>query len=168
MYCPKCGTNDQLAESYCRHCGEWLPDLNALARRKLFGKLTREQKIEKIRILEAVSAGLSLTAAAIILSILAGGDRQMLFLAALCCVLVAVYQAINFYLGYKLQQRIKHSSTESTNDGIDSREVIAETRVNALGASNPDQFIGPQGVTENTTELLDPVPQRVPQKEINE
>jgi hypothetical protein len=153
IFCPKCGADSQNVESYCKRCGEWLPDIDALIHRKLFRKLTREQKIEKIRILEAVSAGLSLTSAAIIISILAGGDRQILFLAAFCCILVAVYQMINIYLGYKLQHRIVRSHTASTGE----MESNDEKRAPALGASAATQVANSQSVTENTTELLEPV-----------
>ena len=68
MFCPKCGADGQSAESYCKRCGEWLPDLDAIRSPRLFRKRTREEKIRKMRVLEAVSAALSLTAAAIPLS----------------------------------------------------------------------------------------------------
>ena len=154
MFCPKCGADSQSPESYCRSCGEWLPDITAFANRKLFGKLSREQKIEKIRILEAVSAGLSLTSAAIIISILAGGDKQILFLAAFCCILVAVYQMVNFYLGYKLQQKAGQSRTEKIDE---IQSIVTGKRVNVLNASETTQFVDPPNVTENTTELLEPI-----------
>ena len=155
MFCPGCGADNQRVESYCKRCGEWLPDIDALVHRRLFRKLTRDEKIEKIRVLEAVSAGLSLTATAIIISILMGsGDTQMLFLAAFCCILVAVYQTINFYLGYKLQQNIDRTRAEST----DQIEAKAGHRVKALSAADEAQLVDRPSVTENTTELLEPVP----------
>lgn len=158
MFCPNCGADNQSVESYCRSCGKWLPDIDALTNRKLFGKLTREQKIEKIRILEAISAGLSLTSTAIIISILAGGDVKMLFLAAFCCIVVAIYQVINFYLGYKLQQKTIQNRAEN----IDETEQIAGKRVNTLNAADTTQFINQQSIIENTTELLEPehIPRR--------
>ncbi len=105
--------------------------------------------------LEAVSAGLSLTSAAIIISVLmGGGDTQMLFLAAFCCILVAVYQTINFYLGYKLQQNIDRTRVEST----DQIEANAGRRVKALSAADAAQLVNRHSVTESTTELLEPVP----------
>ena len=30
MFCPKCGSGGQRAESYCKRCGEWLPEADAL------------------------------------------------------------------------------------------------------------------------------------------
>jgi hypothetical protein len=162
MFCPKCGANAQSAESYCKRCGEWLPDFGALTRPRLFRKRTREEKIRKMRVLEAVSAGLSLTAAAIIISILAGGgDTQLLFLAAFCCVLVAAYQVVNFYLGYNLQKRIDQTRAEPT----DEIEAKVENRVPGLSAGDATSFVSAQSVVENTTELLEPVPREAKRNE---
>ena len=156
MFCPKCGADGQTAESYCKRCGEWLPDLNAIRRPGLFRKRTRDEKIRKMRVLEAVSAGLSLTAAAIVTSVLvAGADVQLLFLAAFCCVVVAVYQIVNFYLGYKLHQRIDQSRS-NTPDKISA----AEKNFGRLSAADTTPFVNDASVIENTTELLEPVPRK--------
>src|SRR5918997_7018442 len=139
MFCPKCGAEAQSAESYCRRCGEWLPDIDALARPSLFRKSTREQKIRKMRILEAISAGLSLTSAAIIISVLAGGgETQLLILAVFCCLIVAAYQVVNFYLGHKLQQRVEQSRAGSTGE----IKAGAEEEVRVLSAGDATPFVG--------------------------
>jgi hypothetical protein len=154
MFCPKCGADAQSAESYCKRCGEWLPDIDALVRPGLFRKPTREDKIRKMRVLEAVSAGLSLISAAIIISILAGGgDTQLLFLAAFCCLLVAAYQVVNFYLGYKLHQRVDQSRA-----GTDVIGAETEKGVRVLRSADATPFVGGHSVIENTTELLEPIP----------
>lgn len=154
MYCPKCGADAQSAESYCKRCGEWLPDIDALVSPGLFRMPTREDKIRKMRVLEAVSAGLSLISAAIIISILAGGgDTQLLFLATFCCLLVAAYQVVNFYLGYKLQQRVDQSRA-----GTDVIGAEAEKGVRVLRSGDATPFVGGHSVIENTTELLEPIP----------
>lgn len=156
MFCPKCGADRQTAESYCKRCGEWLPDLDAVRRGGLFRKRTRDEKIRKMRVLEAVSAGLSLTSAAIVTSVLvAGTDVQLLFLAAFCCVVVAVYQIVNFYLGYKLHERIDQSRTD-TPDKINA----AEETFGKLSAADTTPFVNRASVIENTTELLEPVPRK--------
>ena len=154
MFCPKCGADAQSAESYCKRCGEWLPDIDALVRPRLFRKRTREDKIRKMRVLEAVSAGLSLISAAIIISILAGaGDTQLLFLATFCCLLVAAYQVVNFYLGYKLQQRVDQSRADGT-----AEIEAAEKGVRVLSSAAATPFGAGHSVIENTTELLEPIP----------
>ena len=156
MFCPKCGADGQSAESYCKRCGQWLPDLNAVHRPGLFRKRTREEKIRKMRVLEAVSAGLSLTAGAIITSVLlAGTDTQLLYLAVLCCAVVAVYQMVNFYLGYKLQERIDRSRAE-VSDQIDE----AEAAFGRLNAADTAAFVNHASVVENTTDLLEPLPRQ--------
>ena len=154
MFCPKCGTDGQSAESYCKRCGEWLPDLDATRRPGLFRKRTREEKILKMRILEAVSAGLSLAAAAIITSVLVTGTNlQLLSLAVMCCVVVAAYQIINFYLGHTLQQRIDQSRS-----GVHDEIQGTEEAFGRLNAADTTPFINRASVVENTTELLEPVP----------
>lgn len=47
MFCPKCGADGQTADSYCKRCGQWLPDLTAIRRPGLFRKQTRDEKIRK-------------------------------------------------------------------------------------------------------------------------
>jgi hypothetical protein len=154
MFCPKCGADGQSADSYCKRCGEWLPDLDAIGRPGFFRKRTREEKIRKMRVLEMVSAALSLTAGAIIISVLAGGaDTQQLHLALLCCIVVAGYQIINFYLGHKLQQRIDRSRSRRP-DEIEQ----AEEPFRVLNAADTTPFINRASVVENTTELLEPLP----------
>lgn len=156
MFCPKCGADDQSAESYCKRCGEWLPDLDTIRRPGLFRKRTREEKIRKMRVLEAVSAALSLTAGGIITAVqVAGADTQLLQLAVLCCVIVAVYQMVNFYLGHKLQQRIDQSRS-----GLPDEINPAEEAFGRLNAADTSNFANRASVVENTTELLEPLPRQ--------
>ena len=162
MFCPKCGADAQSADSYCKRCGEWLPDIDALARPGLFRKWTREQKIRKMRILEAISAGLSLTSAAIIISFLAGGaETQLLVLAVFCCFIVAAYQVVNFYLGRKLQQRVEQSRIERA----DEMKAGGDERVRALSAGDATPFAGGHSVVEGTTKLLEPIPREAKRDE---
>lgn len=154
MFCPKCGADAQNADAYCTRCGEWLPDLNSLTRPGLFRKRTREEKIRKMRVLEAISAGLALTAAAMIFAVLRGSaDTQLLFLSLLCCVIVAVYQLVNFYLGSTLQKKIEQSRLKL--------ETLPHKTAEQLGSGESTTFVNPQSVVENTTKHLDAVPRKV-------
>ena len=155
MFCPKCGAGAQSVESYCTLCGEWLPDMGALARRQLFRRLTRGEKIAKVRVLEMVSAGLSLTSAVIIIDILAGtGDPQMLPLVAFCCLLVAAYQMVNVYLGYKVRRSVDQSRAE----GVREMEAEGGTGTRTIGGGDGRRLAGAPGGVEHATELLEPVP----------
>ena len=154
MFCPNCGADAQNAESYCTRCGEWLPDVNSFTRPALFRKRTREEKIKKMRVLEAISAGLALTAAATIFAVLRGSaDTQLLFLSLLCCVIVAVYQIVNFYLGSTLQRKIAQSRLKP--------EALQHKSAEQLGSAESTTFVNPQSVVENTTKHLDALPRKV-------
>ncbi|HEX8177204.1 MAG TPA: hypothetical protein VF543_19100 [Pyrinomonadaceae bacterium] len=131
--------------------------MDTLAQPRLFRKWTREQKIRKIRVLEAFSAGFSLTSAAIIISVLAGSAKTpLLILAVFFCFIVAAYQVVNFYLGYKLQQRIDQSRTE----GMEEMKAGAKTGGRVLSAGDATPFVGGRSVVEGTTELLEPLPRK--------
>lgn len=80
-----------------------------------------------MRVLEAVSGGLALTAAAIIFAVLSGNvDTQLLFLSSFSCLFIAVYQAVNFYLGISLQRRIEQSRKEDAT--VSNKEVAIGVR----------------------------------------
>lgn len=151
MFCPKCGTSEQSPESYCRNCGVWLVDPDAVSKNSLFRKSTREEKIQKMRTLELISIGLSLTSAAIIFTFLFGSlDRGLLFLAMACGLVVAVYQAINMYLGNKVTKDLPRQRT------ADAAQTDP-TPVLEFPAHTARQLNVPASVTDNTTELLDHV-----------
>jgi hypothetical protein len=104
-----------------------------------------------MRILEVVSAALAFTSAAIIFSVLSGsGDTSLLNLAGICCIVIAVYQAVNFYFGYTLQpKRNKEHVQEDRKIGRGKEDLPP-----ALGGSSDERIIEMPTVTENTTELL--------------
>ena len=152
IYCPQCGADSQNVESYCRRCGRWLPDIDALTRPKLFRKLSREEKIKKMRLLEIISAGLSFVSVVVMLSVLFGNnDKKFLFLGVICCLLVALYQLVNFYIGSKLGPK----STEERAEEIKAINAKPEPDVAMPKQIDGNQFIEIPSAAEHTTELLD-------------
>ena len=113
-----------------------------------------------MRVLEIVSAALSIMSAIIILAVRNGTDidhKEVLTLAITCSLLVAAYQVINFYLGSKLHNRTDRGRTDDTN-------AIAgnpQTTTPQLNPADTNRFIrkGASAV-ENTTGLLDPLPRK--------
>lgn len=151
MFCPKCGASDQRPEAYCRRCGGWLPDIDAPTQAGLFRKRTREEKIRKMRILEVVSAALAFTSAAIIFLVLSGrGEPSLLNLAGICCIIIAVYQAVNFYFGYTLRPRRNKELFE------EGREIERAKSDFPAAIDSYANIIEMPSVTENTTELIGP------------
>lgn len=153
MFCSKCGAADQTADSYCRQCGEWVADPNR--RRGRFGRSSRESKITKMRVLQLVSAGLSLASAIMILVYLKNdGDKQLLRIAVMCGFLVAIYQTISLIIGNKVLTPTKKDHEDKT----EHIKPLAAVQPNVLNAADTGEFVSPGSVIENTTELLEPVP----------
>ncbi len=107
LFCPKCGAGEQSHESYCRSCGEWLPNLEHIGGSGLFPATSREERVQRIRFLELISIGMSLTSALIVFLFLAGYlDRDLLFLVVAFGVVVSIYQIANMYLGRKVAKSL--------------------------------------------------------------
>jgi hypothetical protein len=83
-------------------------------------------------------------------------DVQLLFLSFLCCLFVALYQGVNFYLGRNLQQKINQSRVKETG-------TLPENRVGALNAGEATDFVNNVSVVENTTKRLDAIPRKANQ-----
>jgi|SRR5689334_20526398 len=161
MFCSKCGAADQSADSYCKRCGEWLPDTSHLGRRR--GRLrarTPEQRNQRMRILEAVSFLAALSSAVIIGAVLAGKlDKPSLVIALDLSVVTAVFQAVTFAIGYGLQKRLK----QGRDDEDKQAALKAENDRLRLGQAETGNLAQPASITESTTALLEPVPRRAPE-----
>ncbi len=147
MFCSKCGAPDQSPDAYCRTCGEWIIDPTALSRRNPFNPITREEQLTKIRTLQLVGAGLSITSATILLAFLFGNlDRGLLFVALACSIVVAVYQFADIYLGYKVGKTLprppEHQSFEEVPAELEPSPTTRRLQTHV-------------SVVEGTTELLD-------------
>jgi hypothetical protein len=161
MFCPKCGVGDQSAESYCRRCGKWLPDMEGRTRPRLFPR-TPKQKIRKMRVLEIMSAALALAAAAMIFYFPSSqGDMSLLNLAGTFCVAIALYQAVNFYFGLTLHPKRGKNEVEGGGEiPIDTKELPQP-----FIEQGEKEFIELPSITENTTDLLRPMPRAAERKQ---
>lgn len=158
MYCPQCGADGQAANAYCKRCGEWLRDIKSLTRRG-FGGDTPEQKIFTTLFLSALSAAAALFSAAALYATHIGGGKWSVYFAAAFCLCIAGWQATNFVVGLKLRRRFRRGRA----DTAPALEVKAGQA--ALNQANTSRFVKTQSVTENTTDLLEPVERALRQKE---
>lgn len=114
IYCPACGAGEQSHESYCRSCSEWLPNLEHIGRSSMARTTSREERVQRIRSLELISVGMSLTSALIVFLFLTGYlDRNLLFLVVAFGVVVSIYQIANLYLGRKVEKSLPKSPAEA-------------------------------------------------------
>ncbi len=98
-----------------------------------------------------ISAGLSLTAGAIVFTYLfTGADRGLLFLAAAVSIVVAIYQIANMVLGHGVAKSLPIAPD-------DQHRHVAPAPDLKLPAKQNDELAAPASVTEHTTRQLDPV-----------
>jgi len=98
-----------------------------------------------------ISAGLSLTAAAIVFTFLfTGANQGLLFLAAAVSVVVAIYQIANMFLGHSVMKGLPKPPA--------NRQKHFEPRQDfSLPAPETNDLRVPASVTEETTRHLDKV-----------
>jgi hypothetical protein len=150
IFCPKCGAGGQQLDSYCRSCGEWLPDMRMAGRRR--GRLrlrTPEERNRRMRVLEALSGLCALSAAVLIFAALRSASREpLLVFAADLCIVTCVFQVVTFVIGRGLQKRVEKGRDEHSHSVADGAP--------RLTPADSSQFVRPPSVTERTTELLEP------------
>ncbi|CAN5438817.1 hypothetical protein BH20ACI1_BH20ACI1_22150 [soil metagenome] len=146
MFCPNCGKGDQKENTYCRQCGEFLPDLtkNALKR---FGGVTPQQNANIIS---------SLSLFASIVSLLAGlwmyatnfNVPIVLYLGTALLICNAIWHVSNFYTIKKLSKRL-NPTDENLSKYLEDKTATQKE------LNEPDfSDAVPMSVTEKTTRKL--------------
>lgn len=157
MFCPNCGAAEQAADSYCKRCGEWLPDMKRGRGRRL-GNATPEQLLTRVLVLGGLSSLASLVATVLLFTVRAVGPAERaVMLAATFTLLACVWQFISSLIGFRLKRRLTSARTAGAE-----RPELAEPaeRRPALAAADTSRFADVRSVTEGTTELLEPLPRR--------
>ena len=148
IFCSHCGTGNQTANAYCKRCGEWLPKINSQGR-PAFGGQTPQQNLFTSLFMSALSAVVALISAiALYATHLGTVANWSVYLAAAFCICIAAWQLSSFLVGLKLRRRLMQGRT--------NLELESQSSSPALPANNGSNFIK-ASVTENTTELLQPV-----------
>ena len=155
IFCSRCGAAGQRVESYCRSCGEWLPDpLAALTPRGRMRRLSPERKQRRMRALELLSAAAALVSGLLTLAVLTGASLELLVVAMVLCFAVVGWQMVTFFMGRSIQPR---RGQEPAEGGATLPAAQAGARP-TLNAADTRDLVRPPSVTENTTALLDPAP----------
>lgn len=141
MFCPQCGAPDQNSKSYCRRCGEWLADSSTKP----------EQRLKVMMVFNGLNSLMALASAIILYSTYLGTPeaKWSIYVAAACCSVIAVHQAIGF--GFALDLRLRSWRLRKELPFSPSAEIEGrDTR----------QILNLPSVTENTTEILQEAPPR--------
>lgn len=153
MFCPNCGLDSQIANSYCKRCGEWLPEFKRRAS-AAFGGETPQQNVFTGLFLSALSAVVALFSAIALYATYLGTNeaKWSVYLAAGFCLCIAGWQLSSFAVGLKLRSRLNRARGAKINFELKDAKPSP-----ALPPPDMSNFVSPQSVTENTTELLHPI-----------
>src|SRR5919205_767054 len=103
IFCPRCGAPGQRVESYCRSCGEWLPDpAAALTPRGRMRRMSPERKQRRMRALELLSAAAAFASGVMTLAVFHGAGHEFLFVPVILCFAIFAWQLVAFFMGRSL------------------------------------------------------------------
>ena len=149
MFCPNCGTSNQIANSYCRGCGEFLTSAegNNLVP---FGRNSPEKNVRTFTYVSLTGGLLSLFAA---LWMFASHFNVPFVLYFGLAILLgnAVWHSINFVSGIKFRMHLNKAKRELTEAATRSMPLSEKREPIAIDAGEQSALTS---VTENTTRQL--------------
>lgn len=151
LFCPVCGIEGQHANSYCKRCGEWLPNFKRRSR-GTFGGETPQQNVFINIFMGTLSAAVALFSAIALYATYLGTNeaKWSVYVAAAFCLCIAGWQASSLIASVKLARRLRKG-----------RETVAPTQMKpekepaALHPADMSSFVNVSSVAEGTTDLLE-------------
>lgn len=161
MFCPKCGKPDQAPDSYCRNCGEFLPDLEN-PRRGRFRKKSPDEQLRVSLTLNLLSAIAGFSMAILLYATHLGKEEvsPSVYLAAAFLLVIGFWQTINFIFGLRLRNQFRKRRNNSSEEDIREKLFSESAAREFLHEADTNEFIAPSSVTENTTRTLDEIPRK--------
>ena len=154
MFCPKCGKADQSPETYCRQCGNYLPDFDKPARRQT----SPEEHIKANAALSLMTAIASLTLAILLFTFFLGkeGTPALIYITAGFLIAITGWQIQTFWRTlllkkhFKKQKKLPPAPAETQNA---PREFETKTTNPLLTEAVFENHV-PASVVEKTTRKL--------------
>src|SRR5688500_11694214 len=108
MFCPSCGKDKQKKDTYCRSCGEFLPDYEKIKNRGLAAK-TPEENIKTSLFISLFSSLISFIMAILLLITHLGNanTHPIIYLSAAFFTVIGVWQIANVSAGLRLKEHFK-------------------------------------------------------------
>jgi hypothetical protein len=146
MFCPKCGKSDQSAETYCRQCGVFLPDLSKPHKQPV----PPEQHV-KVNTVVSVMTIVTCFTLAILLYVFLGfreSTHPLIYLTAGLLLAMGAWHIQTFIRGLQLRKHFrKHQLAQET-------ALEGGTATDRL-LNRPDfENMVPASVTDRTTKHL--------------
>ena len=148
MYCQKCGKADQEVNSYCRQCGEFLPDMSK--KRRSGQPITPDERIRMSLTFNLMSAiaGFGIGLLLLISHLDRQGTHFSVFVALSFLFVIASWQTVSFFNNWNLRKRFKQK-----DDIAGDHELGSQDTSKLLNEPNLENVV-PASVTEKTTRNL--------------
>ena len=150
VYCHKCGKSEQYADTFCRECGNYLPDVDQLVRRYA-AENSPETSVNKNLAANIFTLLFSISVVFTIAFSFAGGNLSVVFvhLSVLLCFIIGGWQVTNFRNNLKLKRLLKDKKfllesekhyqqfPEGEFRGATISEIIAQNTSGSLKLNKP-------------------------------
>jgi len=165
MYCPNCGIADQVANSYCRRCGEFLIDasdkFNSVF--KFFGINTPEKQINLNLVFDFVSVVFSLILLVFTVGYFqANADKNppvetptVFYFVGAFLLFIAAWQFLGFVLSISLKSKFgkRGNRRERNVESLRENKISSADTLDLLPFADLKNLVSPSA-TENTTKNL--------------
>ncbi|MCY7375831.1 MAG: hypothetical protein LH472_07645 [Pyrinomonadaceae bacterium] len=155
MFCPKCGKADQQPETYCRQCGDFLPDFS----KQIIKSTTPEEHIKANTVLNFMTGIVSLTLAILLYAFFLGREDTHLIIYITAGFLTAMFawQVQTFWRTLLLKKHFKRRQTENSAAAVEAPNPTASFEAaptkELLNEADFSSVV-PATVTEHTTKQL--------------
>ena len=140
MFCPKFGNPDQTAESYCRQCGTYLPDLT----KPVKAPIPPEQHIRANIVLSSMTVIAAFTLSILLWTTLAfrPDTPTLIYVTAGLLFAIGCWQVQTLWRAILLRKHLKQ------------KNIRPKAEIELLTSANFDDMASPASVTDRTTREL--------------
>lgn len=154
MFCPNCGKDKQKKDTYCRSCGEFLPDYEKIKNRGIKTK-TPEENIKTSLFLSLFSSLVSFIMAVLLFVTHLGRENThpIIYLSAAFFIVIGVWQIANVSAGLRLKKQFGKRKENVETDESREKSINPAKTAELLNEADFSNTV-PASVTDRTTRNL--------------
>ena len=152
MFCPKCGAADQTAESYCRNCGQFLPDPDKPAKKQT----APIEHVKANTVLSAMTLVISFTLSLLLFYNFLGqpGTSPLIYACAGFLFAIGCWNVQTLWRGLLLWRYFKKGKSGIVERYQESVQGATVNQEKVLGQAAFDDVV-PASITDRTTRKLE-------------